>query len=95
MDNPMLRLTLGQAYWQDKNYPDAIEHLSQAVTDKPDYSAAWKVLGRAYLDNGQLDEAEHAFATGLAAAQENGDKQSEKEIGVFAKRLAKMKNSDV
>ena len=94
MDSPMLRLTLGTAFWQDKNHPKAIEHLLQAVGDKPDYSAAWKILGRAYLDHGQLAEAEHAFESGLAAAQQNGDKQSEKEIGVFSKRLAKMKSSD-
>jgi len=94
MDSPMLRLTLGTAFWQDKNLPKAIEHLSQAVSDKPDYSAAWKILGRAYLDDGQLEEAERAFESGLAAARENGDKQSEKEIGVFSRRLAKMKSSN-
>lgn len=94
-DNPMLRLTLGTAYWQNKDHRKAIEHLSQAVSDKPDYSAAWKILGRAYLDDGQLEEAERAFESGLAAAKQNGDKQSEKEIGVFSRRLAKIKDSNV
>jgi len=40
-------------------------------------------------DDGQLDKALEAFDSGLAAAKANGDKQVEKEIGVFRKRVVK------
>lgn len=91
-DNPMLRLTLGTAYWKAGDTSSAIGHLQHAVAEKPDYSAAFKILGRAYMDAGLLQEATDAFEHGLTAATENGDKQSEKEIQVFKKRLDKLKS---
>ncbi len=89
MDSPMLRLTLGNAYWKAKELERAAEHLNNAVQQKPDYSAAWKVLGRVYADDGKLPQALDAYDKGLACAAENGDKQSEKEITVFRKRVVK------
>jgi len=88
-DSEMLRYTLGNAYYKEKRYTEAANHLEHAVELKPDYSTAWKVLGRVLADDGQLDKALEAFDTGLAAAQANGDKQVEKEIGVFRKRVVK------
>lgn len=90
MDSPMLRLTLGNAYWKSQKFDLAAEHLQSAVQQKPDYSAAWKTLGRVYADNGEPEKALEAYDNGLAAAAENGDKQSEKEITVFRKRVAKV-----
>jgi len=89
MDNPMLRMTLGNAYWKDKQLEPAIGHLKAAVEQKPDYSAAWKILGRAYADNEEHQLAVDAFDKGLECAAANGDKQSEKEITVFRKRAMK------
>lgn len=89
-DNEMLRYTLGNAYYANKSYAQAIDHLRMAVTHKPDYSAAWKVLGRALSDDGQLDAALVAFDEGLSAADANGDKQTAKEITVFRRRAAKL-----
>lgn len=94
MDNPMLRLTLGNAYWQDKQLEKAIEHLKSAVEQKPDYSAAWKTLGRAYADGEQHQLALEAYDRGLECAAENGDKQSEKEITVFRKRAVRALESE-
>jgi len=88
-DSEMLRYTLGNAYFATKEYDKAIEHLRQAVTFKPDYSAAWRVLGRALADNGQLLEARDAFDRGEKVAEANGDKQAAKEIAVFRKRVIK------
>lgn len=89
MDSPMLRLTLGNAYWKAQELDRAAEHLNHAVQQKPDYSAAWKVLGRVYADDGEFQHALDAYDKGLACAAENGDKQSEKEIKVFRKRVVK------
>ena len=88
-DSEMLRYTLGNAYYKEKRYPEAAIHLAHAVELKPTYSTAWKVLGRVLADDGQLDKALDAFDAGLAAAKTNGDKQVEKEIGVFRKRVVK------
>ncbi len=88
-DSDMLRFTLGNAYYKEKRYTDAIAHLARAVEHNPDYSTAWKVLGRVLSDDGQYQEALQAFQAGLSAAQKNGDKQVEKEIEVFRKRAQK------
>lgn len=88
-DNDMLRFTLGSAYWKEKNADKAVEHLRVAVEFNPDYSAAWKVLGRALADLGKLTDARDAYTNGLKAAANKGDKQNEKEITVFLKRVNK------
>lgn len=91
-DSEMLRLTLGNAYWKEKNHTKAIEHLQFAVEQNPQYSAAWKVLGRVLADSGKPEEAKSAFESGLEAANKNGDKQTVKEITVFLKRVNKTLN---
>lgn len=88
-DSEMLRYTLGNAYFTNKTYDKAIEHLRQAVALKPDYSAAWRVLGRALAESGQLLEAREVFDQGEQVAQANGDIQTAKEINVFRKRVLK------
>lgn len=92
-DSDMLRYTLGNAYYKEKQYDKAIEHLREAVVLKPAYSTAWKVLGRVLADNEQYKEALQAYDSGLAAAHDNGDKQVEKEITVFRKRVVKQLDS--
>ena len=93
-DSEMLRYTLGNAYYKEKRYTEAAMHLSHAIELKPSYSTAWKVLGRVLADDGQLQKALEAFDSGLEAAQSNGDKQVEKEIGVFRKRVVKQMNAN-
>ncbi|MCL4151553.1 UNVERIFIED_CONTAM: hypothetical protein GTU68_045649 [Idotea baltica] len=93
-DSEMLRYTLGAAYYKEKRYSEAATHLQKAVELKPDYSAAWKMLGRVLSDNDQYQAALDAYDAGLEAAARNGDKQVEKEIGVFRKRAEKQMDSD-
>lgn len=88
-DSEMLRFTLGSAFLAEGNAKQAAMHLSKAVQMKPDYSAAWKVLGRALAADDRLEAAIEAFDKGLAVAGANGDKQTEKEITVFRKRAQK------
>lgn len=88
-DSEMLRYTLGNAYFAEGEHEKAIEHLKRAVELKPDYSAAWRVLGRALAADGQLQEARSAFDQGEKVAQANGDKQAAKEINVFRRRVLK------
>lgn len=88
-DSDMLRFTLGNAYFAEEKHVQAITHLREAVTINPGYSSAWKVLGRSLAAIGSLDEALDAFDQGLQIASQNGDKQVEKEITVFRKRVVK------
>jgi predicted Zn-dependent protease len=62
-------------------------HLLRATELDPGYSVAWKLLGKARLALGDIQGARLAWNAGLACAQEKGDAQVLKEIGVFLKRL--------
>lgn len=86
-DNAMLRFTLGKLYFDAADLPLAIEHLRVAVAHDARYSAAWKWLGRALAGAGQVAPARDAFRTGIAVAQEKGDKQAVREMQVFLRRL--------
>ena len=88
-DNPMVLYSLGSELFKEGEYKEAREHLSRAVRNKPDYSVAYRTLGRALFELGEDDEAGRVFAEGREVAQRNGDLQTVKEIDVFARRLAK------
>lgn len=93
-DNALLRFGLGKAYLDAQDYVPAAEHLRQCVVHDPGYSAAWKFLGRALLESGDEPAARAAWAEGMQAAAAKGDKQAEKEMGVFLRRLDKQARND-
>jgi predicted Zn-dependent protease len=88
-DSALLRYSLGGEYLKINQPTKAAEHLRQAVEKDPKYSAAWKLFGKALADAGQKDEAIKAYEDGIKVAEEKGDKQAAKEMGVFLKRLQK------
>ncbi len=88
-DGALLRFSLANALFADGDAPAAIDELHRAVAFDPTYSAAWKLLGKACLDAGQAQAAAEAWRSGIAAAAQRGDKQAEKEMGVFLRRLEK------
>lgn len=87
-DGALLRYSLGLEYAKTGDYERAVQYLRDAVARDPLYSAAWKALGKA-LSETAPQEALAAYEKGIAAAQEKGDRQAEKEMTVFAKRLRK------
>ena len=89
-DNALLRYSLGNEYLKLAQFDQAATHLQQAVTFDPKYSAAWKLLGKALNEAGQLAAALAAYQSGIAVAEERGDKQAAKEMTVFAKRIEKV-----
>ncbi len=89
IDNPLLRFGLGKGYLDAGDPARAAEHLRHCVAQDPKYSAAWKLLGKALQASGDLDGARQAWQQGLQAAQGHGDKQAEKEMTVFLKKLDK------
>ena len=88
-DNALLRFSLGNEYSKLGQFEQAAMHLQQAVVHDPNYSAAWKLLGKALNEAGRLQEALAAYQSGIAVAEKKGDKQAAKEMTVFAKRIEK------
>lgn len=87
-DDALLRFSLGNAYLKDQ--PErAAEHLARAVELDPDYSAAWKIFGKALTACAREEDAKQAYARGIAAAERKGDIQAAKEMRVFLRRLQK------
>jgi len=92
-DGALLRYSLGNEYLKAADPGSAVPHLRQAVILDPDYTAAWKLLGRALADTGDANSALEAYRAGIAVAQRKGDKQAGREMEVFAKRLAKARDA--
>ena len=60
---------------------------SDAMNPDPDYSAAWKLLGKARIACGDNEAAKAAYRQGITVAEKRGDLQAAKEMQVFLKRL--------
>jgi len=88
-DGALLRYSLGLEYAKTGDHARAAQYLRDALERDPLYSAAWKALGRALVESGRNDEAREAYRRGIEAAREKGDRQAEKEMTVFMKRLEK------
>jgi predicted Zn-dependent protease len=88
-ENPMILCSMGIELFKEGKYKEAREHLGRAVENKPDYSVAYRMLGRAHYELHENAEARRVFAKGREVAQENGDLQTVKEIDVFLRRLDK------
>ena len=86
-DGALLRFSLGNALLGAGDAHGAAEELRQAVTFDPTYSAAWKLLGKACLALDDRAGAAAAWQQGIQVAQARGDKQAEKEMTVFLRRL--------
>jgi len=86
-DDALLRFSLGNEYLKAGDAHAAAEHLKAAIARDPNYSAAWKTLGRALEATGAKNEALAAYREGISVAERKGDKQAAKEMSVFARRL--------
>jgi len=88
-DGALLRVSIANALIAEDNNVEAIAELRRALEFDPDYSAAWKQLGKLLAESGDAVAAIAAYQQGIAVAQKRGDKQAEKEMAVFLKRLRK------
>jgi predicted Zn-dependent protease len=87
--NPMVLYSLGNELFKEGCYEAARDHLQRAVENKPDYSVAYRMLGRAHYELHEDVEARNIFLKGKEVALENGDLQTVKEMDVFLRRLQK------
>ncbi len=86
-NNPMVLYSLGNELFKEGRHQEAREHLRRAVENKPDYSVAYRMLGRAHYELREDAEAREVFTKGREVATDNGDLQTVKEIDVFLRRL--------
>ena len=88
-NNPMILYSLGTELFKEGHYGEARDLLQRAIENKPDYSVAYRMLGRAHYELHENAEARRVFTKGREVAQENGDLQTVREIDVFLRRLDK------
>ena len=88
-DGALLRFSLGMEFLKINDTAKATQFLRDAVAKDPGFSAAWRALGKALEAADRPAEALEAYRSGIAAAQKKGDKQAEKEMTVFARRIEK------
>jgi predicted Zn-dependent protease len=86
-DGALLRFSIGSEYLKAGDASSAAAQLREAVERDPDYSAAWKLLGRALTAAGDAEEALKAYERGIVVATARGDQQAAKEMAVHARRL--------
>lgn len=67
------RFTLGRAYLEAKRPEDSIRILEELLQLKPDYTAAYVLLGEAYESAGKLARAIKTYTKGIELAQSKGD----------------------
>jgi Flp pilus assembly protein TadD len=88
-DNALLRFTIGSELFKQGDGGQAVEHLREAVHQDPEYSAAWKILGKALLSLEDFNGACRAFERGIETAERKGDMQASREMQVFLRRAQK------
>ena len=88
-DSPLLRFSLGGQLLKSGDIQGAVQHLESAVQQDPDYSAAWKLYGKALHESGDLPAARDAYLQGIAVAERQGDIQAAREMKVFLRRVEK------
>jgi len=87
-DSAMLRFGLGSAYFNNKQYQQAIPHLQKCIDMDDSHSAAYKLLGKAQIKLELNANARATLKVGLGKAIKNGDKQTEREIQIFLNKCS-------
>lgn len=88
-DGALLRFSIGNALLGDGAYGEAAAAFRDSLAFDSDYSAAWKLLGKALLAADDEAGAAEAWREGVDAATRRGDIQAGKEMTVFLNRLTR------
>ena len=78
--NPLFRFSLGQALFQENNFPAAVEHLNKAAEGKADWMMPRILLGKTYLHLGQRNLAQTTLQDALKLAVSQGHEEPEAEL---------------
>ena len=80
-------LAAGQEHAKAGDWAAAVDALAHAVALDPTYTAAWKLYAKALEQAGQPAKALETYRHGIIVARQKGDRQAEKEMTVFARRI--------
>jgi len=86
-DSALLRFSIANEYAKVNEWPSSVEALAKAVALDAEFTAAWKLYGRALQETGRPQDALAAYRAGIEVAKRKGDRQAEKEMVVFARRI--------
>ena len=76
----MLRYGLGMEYLRGQRYAEAAAAFEQAIQAQPDYSVAYRELGRCLMRLGQSEKARPILTRGREVATQKSDLQVIKDI---------------
>jgi Flp pilus assembly protein TadD len=93
-DDSFSRFGYASALFDAARYSEAVHEFREAIRLKPDYSAAFRDLGKALERSGAPTEARQVYREGMPIAERNGDLQTLKEMQVFLKRLEQEPGGD-
>jgi tetratricopeptide (TPR) repeat protein len=93
-DGALLRFSIGNEYAKVNDWGAAADALAKAVALDAQFTAAWKLYGRALQEVGRPEDALTAYRAGIDVAKRKGDRQAEKEMVVFARRIERALGSD-
>ena len=71
-DNEMIWYGLANEYSKLARWSEAAEALRQVIRIKPDYTAAYQMLGSALLSQGDHEEARRVWTQGIEVATRTG-----------------------
>lgn len=83
------RFTLGRAYLEAGRADDSIRTLEELLALKPDYTAAFVLLGEAYEKAGKLARAIKTYTKGIELAQGRGDLHPRNQMQERLERLTR------
>ena len=87
-ENALMHYTLGIEYLRQGENQKGVSVLKKTISLEPEYSAAYRELGKALLNSDMKQEAMEVFNKGIAVAEERGDIQTAREMRVFLKRIS-------
>lgn len=71
-DNEMIWYGLANEFTKLEKWPEAVDALRNVIRVKPDYTAAYQMLGSALMSAGNREEARQAWAEGIEVAGRTG-----------------------
>jgi Tfp pilus assembly protein PilF len=94
-DSALLRYSIGNEHAKAGDWTAAVDALAHAVALDPTYTAAWKLYAKALEQAGQPAKALETYRHGIIVARQKGDRQAEKEMTVFARRIERAMGSEL
>jgi Tfp pilus assembly protein PilF len=83
----MLRFALGNEYFQQAQYAEAIDALKAALDLDPEYAFVYIQLAEAYEKSSQIALARQTVEAGRGPAARNGDPNLMRQLEAIAARL--------